>query len=48
LQEQAPNIARGFAGLHQAVMKERALSVRAKELIALGISLASHCTPCVN
>jgi AhpD family alkylhydroperoxidase len=48
MKEQAPDIARGFAGLHQAVMKDGALSVREKELIALGIGLASRCTPCIN
>ncbi len=29
-------------------MKEGALSVREKELIALGIGLAVRCVPCIN
>ncbi len=48
LKESAPNIARGFGGMFQAVMKEGALSVREKELIALAIGLAVRCVPCIN
>ncbi len=44
----APEIARGFGGLFQATMKEGALSVREKELIALAIGLAMRCVPCIN
>lgn len=43
----APDAARGFGGLFQSVMKEGALSVREKELIALGMGLALRCDPCV-
>ncbi len=46
--EVAPNIPRGFGGMFQAIMKEGALSVREKELIALGIGLAVRCKPCIN
>lgn len=48
LKEDAPNIARGFGGMFQALMKEGALSVREKELIALAIGLAVRCGPCIN
>ena len=48
LKESAPEIARGFAGLFQAVLKDGALTVREKELIALGIGLAVRCVPCIN
>lgn len=48
LKEQAPDIARGFGGMFQAVMKEGALSVREKELIALSIGLSVRCFPCIN
>ncbi len=48
MKEQALEIARGFGGFYQAMMKEGALSVREKELIALGIGLAVPCAPCVN
>ncbi|HJS07421.1 MAG TPA: carboxymuconolactone decarboxylase family protein [Pirellulales bacterium] len=48
LKDQAPDIARGFGGFYQTVMKEGALSVREKELIAMAIGLAHRCTPCIN
>jgi len=48
MKEQVPEVMRGFGGLFQAVMKEGALSVREKELIALGIGLAVRCVPCIN
>jgi len=48
VKESAPNIARGFGGMFQAVMKEGALTVREKELIALAIGLAVRCVPCIN
>lgn len=44
----APEIIRGFGGLFQATMREGALTVREKELIALGIGLAVRCVPCIN
>lgn len=43
-----PDVLRGFGGMFQAVMKEGALSVREKELIALAIGLAERCPPCMN
>jgi AhpD family alkylhydroperoxidase len=48
LKNLAPEIQRGFGALFQATMKEGALSVREKELIALGIGLAMRCVPCIN
>src|SRR5579884_3634039 len=48
MKEQAPEIARSFGAFYQSLMKEGALTVREKELIALGIGLASRCTPCIN
>ena len=48
IQAQAPNVARGFGGLFQAVMKDGAMSVREKELVALGIALAERCPPCIH
>lgn len=43
-----PDVLRGFGGMFQATMKEGALSVREKELIAVGIGLALRCVPCIN
>jgi AhpD family alkylhydroperoxidase len=48
LKDLAPDILRGFGGLFQATMKEGALTVREKELIAVGIALAMRCVPCIN
>lgn len=45
LKEIAPDIARGFGGMFQAIMKEGVLSVREKELIALAVGLAVRCAP---
>lgn len=43
----APEAAKGFGALHMAVMKEGALSVREKELIAVGIGMALRCEACL-
>ena len=43
-----PDAIKGFGGLFAAVMKDGALSVREKELIALGIGMAVRCDPCIN
>ena len=43
----APDAARGFGGLFQAVMKDGAISAREKELVALGIGLAVRCDGCI-
>jgi len=43
-----PDAVKAFGGLFAAVMKEGALSVREKELIALGIGMAMRCDPCIN
>ena len=43
----APDAAKGFGGLYQSVMKPGAMSVREKELVALGIGMAIRCEPCI-
>jgi AhpD family alkylhydroperoxidase len=48
MKELAPDVMRAFGGMFQGLMKEGALSVREKELIALGIGLAVRCVPCIN
>jgi|SRR5579883_2281986 AhpD family alkylhydroperoxidase len=48
MKEQTPDIARAFGGFYQTMMKEGALSVREKELIALAIGLAMRCSPCIH
>ncbi|MGN6505791.1 MAG: carboxymuconolactone decarboxylase family protein [Tepidisphaeraceae bacterium] len=41
------DVVKGFAALHQGTMKAGALSVKHKELIALGIGLAVRCENCI-
>lgn len=48
MKEQTPELARSFGTFYQSLMKEGALTVREKELIAFGIGLALRCTPCIN
>ncbi|MBN8596390.1 MAG: carboxymuconolactone decarboxylase family protein [Planctomycetes bacterium] len=43
----APDIGKAFGPFFQGLMKEGALSVREKELIALGIGVALRCEPCI-
>lgn len=47
MKAQAPDIARGFGGMYQKLMGEGALTVREKELIAIGIGMAVRCEPCI-
>ncbi len=48
LREQAGDIMKGFGALFQHTMKPGAMTVREKELVALGIALAGRCMPCIN
>ena len=42
-----PNEMSGFMGLHNAALEDAVLTPKAKELIALGISIAIRCEPCI-
>jgi AhpD family alkylhydroperoxidase len=44
---QAPDLSSGFGAMFGKLMGEGALSVREKELIALGIGMALRCEPCI-
>ena len=48
MKEQASDMVSGFAGLFHKVMQEGALSLKEKELIALGIGVAHCCVPCIR
>jgi AhpD family alkylhydroperoxidase len=48
LQGMIPDTIRGFGGLFSAVMKDGALSLKEKELIALAIGVATRCEPCIT
>ena len=44
----APDTVRGYGALFQAVMKDGALPLKHKELIALAIGVALRCEPCIH
>jgi AhpD family alkylhydroperoxidase len=44
----APDAVAGFGGLFGKVMKDGALSLREKELIALGMGIVLRCLPCIR
>lgn len=48
VRDNAPGTAKAFAQMDMALMGEGAISPKTKELIALGISLAEHCVPCIR
>ncbi|MCI7404040.1 MULTISPECIES: carboxymuconolactone decarboxylase family protein [unclassified Pyramidobacter] len=48
LREAAPETMQAFGGLAGAVLKEGALSLKTKELIALMLGLQAHCEMCIN
>ena len=43
-----PEMAEGFRGLFSKIMKDGALPLKEKELIALGIGVTQKCTPCIR
>lgn len=47
LKKEAPDVLAGFGALFSATMKEGALGVREKELIAMALGLAERCEPCI-
>jgi AhpD family alkylhydroperoxidase len=47
LGQQIPEEMAGFAKLHRAAVADGALPAKMRELIALGIAIASHCEGCI-
>ena len=45
---EVPYLGRDFATMYKSVMKDGALSLREKELIAAAISVAIRCESCIN
>lgn len=43
----APETMKGFSAMARAALEAKALDTKTKELIALGISVAVRCDPCV-
>lgn len=48
LRQSMPDTVKGFGALFDFVMKDGALSLKHKELIALAIGVAVRCEPCVS
>jgi len=48
MKEQAPDTVNGFAAMFSKIMKDGALSLREKELVALGIGVVQRCAPCIR
>jgi AhpD family alkylhydroperoxidase len=42
-----PNVMNGFSALARAALEPKALDIKTKELIALAISVATRCDPCI-
>lgn len=47
MKTQSPDVAKSFGGMFQGLMGQSALTVREKELVALGIALSQRCEPCI-
>ena len=45
--EISTNEASAFGGMFQKLMKDGALTVKVKELIAMGIAVETRCAPCI-
>lgn len=43
-----PDVMKGFSGLARAALEAKVLDKKTKELIALGISVAIRCEPCIT
>ena len=48
MKKDTPAVTTGFGTLFSKVMAEGAVSLREKELIALGIAVAVKCPPCIR
>lgn len=48
LSKESPNLVKSFKALHDQVMHKGALGEKEKELIAIGIAVATHCVPCIR
>jgi AhpD family alkylhydroperoxidase len=48
MKELMPDVVSGFSSLFSKVMKDGCISLREKELIAVGIAVAIKCEPCIR
>ena len=47
LRSGTPDVMKGFSAIAQAALRAAALDTKTKELIALAISVATHCDACI-
>jgi AhpD family alkylhydroperoxidase len=47
MKARAPEIGKAFGPFFQGLMKDGALNVKQKELIALGVGVYARCEPCI-
>lgn len=47
MNHELPEVMKDLDGLFQASLADGALSLKEKELIVIGISVATHCEPCI-
>ena len=48
VRKNCPDVMKAFGNLHGKVMGDGALPLKTKELIAIGISIAIRCKPCIQ
>jgi len=48
MKKEIPAVVTGFGSLFSKVMTDGALSLREKELVAMGIAVALNCKPCIR
>lgn len=48
LAKNCPDVINSFGGLHKEATKDGALSLKTKELIALGIAIVVRCSGCID
>lgn len=48
MKEKLPDAIGGFGIMFGKIMKDGALTIREKELVALGIAVAMQCEPCIK
>lgn len=48
VKEIAPDAINGFGGMFARIMKDGAISLKNKELIAIGIAVGIQCEPCIR
>lgn len=48
LKAEAPDAVNGFGGLFSKIMRDGAIPLKTKELVAIGIAVGIQCEPCIR